>query len=186
MLSIDMEHMCVHWGFSVGLALVYMKAILCRAGVEGGAAKQLMRKKGALSRYYVDSQRRNTGLNHSNVDNVLGMSVPFAAVIILTSIGSKRDKIIRFFGLRVLHDLRRYTQYRDAGPLTPRHKGAVCGDDDTPGLRGCVGAAPRRPSSCLTSSFSYSIKLWWPTRPCKGSFTTAPREATRGDVNVVT
>ena len=46
LLSIDMEHMCVHWGFSVGLALVYMKAILSRAGVEGGAAKQLMRKKG--------------------------------------------------------------------------------------------------------------------------------------------
>ena len=37
-----------------------------------------------------------------------------------------------------LHDLRRYTQYRYmcmhmyAGPLTPRHKCAVCGDDDKP------------------------------------------------------
>ena len=102
--------------------LVYMKAILCRAGVEGGAAKQLMRKKGALSRYYVDSQRRNTGLNHSNVDNVLGMSVPFAAVIILTSIGSKRDKRIRFFGLRVLHDLRCYAVPRCWPPSHPDTK----------------------------------------------------------------
>ena len=64
------------------------------------------------------------------MDNVLGMSVPFAAVIILTSIGSKRDKIIRFLGC-ACYTTCDATQYRDAGPLTPRHKGAVCGDDDT-------------------------------------------------------
>ena len=28
------------------------------------------------------------------------------------------------------HILRRYTQYRDAGRLTPRHKCTVCGDDE--------------------------------------------------------
>ena len=31
----------------------------------------------------------------------------------------------------MLHDWH-LTQFRDAGPLTPSHKGAVCGNDDTP------------------------------------------------------
>ena len=62
---------------------------------------------------------------------------------------------------RVLHDT--YTVLRNAampGPLTPRHKCTVCGDDDTP-LRN-LGARPCRrclSAVCLSGSCTYVITL---------------------------
>ena len=44
-LSIDMEHVCVHWGFNVGLALVYKSHFMLQYS-RHGAAKELMCRTG--------------------------------------------------------------------------------------------------------------------------------------------
>ena len=43
------------------------------------------------------------------------------------------------------------TQYHDAGPLTHRHKGAVCNDDDTPYVDTFIqGLGPAGAADCST------------------------------------
>ena len=44
-LSIDMEPVCVHWGFNVGLALVYKSHFMLQYS-RHGAAKELMCRTG--------------------------------------------------------------------------------------------------------------------------------------------